>query len=416
MKVLLISGVYPPRIGGPSLQTQRIAQGLIQRGVEVQVVTYGDRHFSDTVDGVPVTFLDGQPYPGLIQKIWRNVRVYRNLKQVIQSFQPTVIQMQAAAGNLAILSGILAKQHRIPSVVKYTADLVWERSNEHKLAIAPEPSHPSLLQQLSILLLELTERFLFLLYDCIWATTPIFQEQLIHRFHIPRKKILLLPNFIDLCPFQQVAAERLASRQRALVYTFGSPSSPIAEAHPPEVWTVLSVARLRPWKGVDQCIKAMAHLMDLPIRLKVVGDGTSEYETYLHQLAAQLEVSDRIEFVGAIPPGQIAEVYRTADLFVLASQYEPFGIVLLEAMAAGVPVIASNVDGIPTVVEDGISAQLVPPGDAHRLATAIRTLLKHPEQQVALSTSARQRAQAFDLETGIDTLLDTYQHLIAHFI
>lgn len=414
MKVLLISSVYPPRIGGPSLQTQRIAQRFIDRGIEVQVVTYGDRRLSGTIDGVPVMFLDGQPYPNFIKKFWRNVQVYQDLNHLIQSFQPTVIHVQTAAGNLAILSGILANQYRIPSLIKYTGDLVWESSNEHKFAIEVEPTqsfHLRRLHQISTLCLEFIERYLFSLYDCIWATTPTFKAQLIHRFHIPRKKILLLPNFIDLSPFLQVAAERHADREHHLVYTANSPSIYLTDKPFSEELTLLTVARLRPWKGVDQCIQAMAQLTELPVRLKIVGDGTPVYEEYLHKLATQLGVSNLVEFIGAVPPEQIAETYRTADLFVLASQYEPFGIVLLEAMAAGVPIVASDIGGIPSVVENGVSAWLVPPGNAHTLAMAIRNLLMNPAQRHTLTNAASQWVKNFDLEPGIDTLLDAYKYL-----
>jgi len=96
---------------------------------------------------------------------------------------------------------------------------------------------------------------------------------------------------------------------------------------------------------------------------------------------------------------------------MLASYYEPFGIVLVEAMAAGVPIVATNVGGIPTVVEDGVSAKLVPSGDAVSLAREIRALVKSEAQLHDMAIAARTRSKQFDIKIVLDKLVGTYQNL-----
>lgn len=395
-KVLLVSGVYPPQIGGPSLQTEQIAQGLLNRGIQTQVVTYGDPEASGVINGVPVLFLDSSPQPHFLGKLWRNVRVYRDLHRVMGEFQPNVVHLQTAAGTIALLTGIAARWHRIPSLIKYTADLVHQKMTLSQQM--PAKGHRALIQYLDQHSTNCFQTLLFLIYDCIWATTPLLQQRVIQDYEISAQKVVLLPNFLNLQPLVAIAEQRAAERQKT-----AAQSAPIV---------LLTVARLFPVKGLDIYIQALAQLRDLPLQVRIVGNGSAEYETYLKQLAVDLDVADRIEFVGAVSPDNIAAEYLTADIFVLPSRHEAFGIALIEAMAAGVPIVASRVDGIPMVVEEGVSAQLVPPEDATSLATAIRTLVSYPQLRQDFAAAGRARAKRFDFEHTLNTLIDIYQTCI----
>lgn len=399
MKILLVSGVYPPKIGGPSAQTQQIARGLIERGIEAHVITYGEPTLSGILDGIPVTFVDESPSQGLINKILRNVQVYQEILRVIDDFRPSVIQMQTASSNLGILTGIAARSRRIPALRKYSADLGELRINRDKVDMS---TSNNINQKLFAFVLKLLDWLLFSIYDGVWVTTPVFKERLIKRYRISEQKIFLLPNFIDLQPFKEVASSRNCSECKD-----GAISS-VSRSH---YIVLLTVGRLIPLKGIDICIQAISHLLDLPVKLRIVGSGLQDYELYLRGLAEQLKVSDRVEFAGAALPSRIAEEYRTADIFVLASYYEAFAIVLIEAMASGIPVIATNVGGIPTVVEDGVSGRLVPAGDVQSLATAIRSTIANEDMRHAMSIAAESRARQFGLELGLDALVETYKKL-----
>ena len=400
MKILLVSGVYPPQIGGPSAQTEQIAKGLIARGIKVKVVTYGDRRLSKLVDGIPVIYIDGSLRLGLIDKIFRNGQVFFDLIWIIKDFQPTVLHMQTVSFNLSIITGIAAKLNRIPALIKFSSDLVWDRINRDKLVGDSVSNLGNPIQRLSIWMLELIQKFLLSNYDCVWATTPGYQKRLIKKFFIGGHKILLLPNFIDLQPFATVAAKRNS----------GESQQKLANPNSKNI-VLLTVSRLIPCKGIEICLEAISHLSDLPVSLRIVGNGAPNYEPSLRELAQRLEISERVEFMGAVPPSQIAEEYQKADLFVLASYFEAFGIVLVEAMAAGIPIVATNAGGIPTVVEDGVSAKLVPAGDALSLANAIRSLVTSEEKLHDMAIAARERSRQFDLKIVLDKLVATYTSL-----
>jgi glycosyltransferase involved in cell wall biosynthesis len=393
LKVLLVSGVYPPAIGGPSLQTKQIAQGLTALGVTVRVVAYGNPDQSGVIDGVLLTFVDDSPQPAWRGKLWRNWRVFRALNRVIGEMQPDVIHMQTAAGNLALMTGIAARWQSIPALLKYTADLAAQKATLADFGLIQGPLNRCR-YWVDQRRKEDFQRSLFQLYTDIWATTPVFQARLQQHYQVPANQCWLMPNFIDLQPFTAIAEQRAQMT-----------------SEPKPVLELLTVARLFPVKGLDVYLQALAQLRDLPLRARIVGSGSEEYRQYLLTLAAELELADRVEFSGAIAPEQIASVYATADLFVLPSRREPFGIVLIEAMAAGLPIVATAVDGIPQVVEAGQSAWLVSPEDTEQLAIALRALVTSPTQRQALAGAGRDRAHAFALEQGVQNLLAIYQHL-----
>jgi glycosyltransferase involved in cell wall biosynthesis len=359
------------------------------RGIAVQVVTYGDPQASGNVDGVPVQFLDGGERASLGGKLGRNWAVGRELDRVIRRFRPSVIHMQTAAGNLALITGVLARWHRVPALIKYTADLVQQKATLQDYSVGRARR---LGQRISRVSTKAFQRLLFALYSAIWATTPRFQQRLAEHYGVNTRKIVLLPNFIDLQPFGAIAHHRPVP----------NPSAPLE---------LLTVARLFPVKGLDLYLRALAQLSDLPLRARIVGSGSETYRQQLLALVNELGLGDRVELSGAIDPEAIATTYATADLFVLPSRHEPFGIVLIEAMAAGLPIVATEVDGIPQVVEAGVSALLVPPEDVDRLAIALRTLATDPQHRLALAQAGQHRAQRFGLEAGIQGCLAIYATL-----
>jgi len=140
-------------------------------------------------------------------------------------------------------------------------------------------------------------------------------------------------------------------------------------AQPP---TVVTVSVRRPAKGIEVLLEAARDVDGA--RFLIIGDGPMRAEWT--GLATRLGLGDRICWAGH--RRDIGELLAGCDLFVHPSLDDAFPTVLLEAMAAGLPVVASDVGGIPEIVEDGVTGRLVPPGDAGRLAAAINELIAHP--------------------------------------
>ncbi|MCW5964855.1 MAG: glycosyltransferase [Bryobacterales bacterium] len=154
---------------------------------------------------------------------------------------------------------------------------------------------------------------------------------------------------------------------------------------PAEAKVLLIVGRLSLEKDHVALLRAVAGLAcSQPLHLVIVGDGPER--TSLESLAADLGINERVHFAGQQPTAE--PFYGIADIAVLSSRTEGSPNALLEAMSAGVPAVATRVGGIPEIVEDGVTALLVPPGDADALRAAMQRLLDEPTLGAALASSA----------------------------
>lgn len=172
---------------------------------------------------------------------------------------------------------------------------------------------------------------------------------------------------------------------------------------------VLFLGRLEPRKGVLVALRAFAQVVRaIPhAELLVAGDGPlrAEAERLVNELGLE-----RVRFLGAVGEPSLTEIYHDADVFCApATGNESFGIVLLEAMAAGTPVVASANPGYRLVVEDGRSGLLVRPGDVDGLAAALLRVLRQPALWQALSEGGQARARCFAWSRVVDDLIRVYE-------
>jgi glycosyltransferase involved in cell wall biosynthesis len=196
---------------------------------------------------------------------------------------------------------------------------------------------------------------------------------------VPRRNITVIPCGVDLEHFRPDGAAE--ERRRT--------------------FRVLSVGRLVPRKGVGTVIEAVAAIArnGVDVELVVVGGGAESAagrDPELDRLAdvvRRVDAAATVELRGQLPQARLPEVYRSADLVVCAPWYEPFGIVPLEAMACGIPVVASSVGGLIDTVVDGGTGRHVPPRDPEALAQVIAELLRDPDERHRLGRNGRQRVE-----------------------
>jgi D-inositol-3-phosphate glycosyltransferase len=162
---------------------------------------------------------------------------------------------------------------------------------------------------------------------------------------------------------------------------------------------LLAIGRLVPRKGVDDVIAALQWLSDTEL---VVAGGPTVSEIgedpeaiRLMQLAEDCGVADRVHLVGQVPHARLPALIRSADLVVCLPWYEPFGIVPLEAMACGVPIVGSAVGGLLDTVIDGVTGVLLHPRQPERAAAAIRDLLADDQLRQAMGVAGRERARGY---------------------
>ncbi|MEO1773398.1 MAG: glycosyltransferase [Pseudomonadota bacterium] len=167
-----------------------------------------------------------------------------------------------------------------------------------------------------------------------------------------------------------------------------------AKAPPPSGKALLFVGRLSAIKGVALLLRAVAALAEThpDLTLTLVGDGPEA--PGLKAEAEALGIADRVTFTGYLSQDEVAERLAATDVFVLPSFAEGVPVVLMEAMAAGRPVIAPQVAGVPELVEHGVSGFLVPPGDLKRLTGSIDALIRRPEVCVDMGEEGRRRVRA----------------------
>ncbi|HYX70436.1 MAG TPA: glycosyltransferase [Terriglobales bacterium] len=168
---------------------------------------------------------------------------------------------------------------------------------------------------------------------------------------------------------------------------------------------VITVARLEAMKDHATLLRAVAQLPS-DVHLALVGDGS--LRNSLAELALRLGIATRVHFLGRRP--DVPELLKMADVFALSSRQESFGIAALEAMAAGVPVVASRISGLTELI--GESGLLFPPGDVAALAGNLGKLLDSLELRRTLSAAGMRRAAEFSIETCADAHLALYQSLI----
>jgi N-acetyl-alpha-D-glucosaminyl L-malate synthase BshA len=216
-----------------------------------------------------------------------------------------------------------------------------------------------------------------------WLAAATFQK-----LAIPASvQIEVIPNFVDAARF--------------------APRPPAAR----EIPVLLHVSNFRPVKRVPDVLAVFAALRaERPLRLRLVGDGPDR--PALEAAVAARGLGADVELLGE--QIDLPAVMREADLFLLPSETESFGLVALEAMACGVPVIASNVGGLPEVVADGATGLLCPMGDVPAMAAAARRLLDDAPLRARLGAAARRRAETeFRLDPAVDRYLAVYRRVLA---
>ncbi|HEX5587450.1 MAG TPA: glycosyltransferase [Acidimicrobiia bacterium] len=211
--------------------------------------------------------------------------------------------------------------------------------------------------------------------DLVVASTVDERAQLVEHYGADPARIEIVPQGVDAAlfmPGDQAAAKR----------ALGVAGRP----------TLLFVGRIQPLKGADLAVRALAHVADRRTVLLVVGgpsgpDGEAELNR-LHALVDDLGLGTRVRFVPPQPHEKLATYYQAADVCVVPSRSESFGLVALEAAACGTPVVASSVGGLRIVVDDGRTGILVEQRDAAEFASAIERVL-HTEHATMSANSVR---------------------------
>lgn len=178
-----------------------------------------------------------------------------------------------------------------------------------------------------------------------------------------------------------------------------------------------TIKSLEEWYGIHYLLGAFKLLKErYPqkcLKLLIVGEGTQEAE--LKALAHRLDIERETVFTGKVTYVEVPRYHNMLDIFVAVSIRESFGVAAVEASACGKPVVVSNVDGLPEVVENGVTGLIVPPHDPIATANAIEQLIAAPESRVWMGTAGIERVRRlYNWETNVAMMLQIYQGLLSN--
>jgi len=224
-------------------------------------------------------------------------------------------------------------------------------------------------------------------------------EQVRDYFNLPLDKVDVVPNGVDPTPFDRLRVQDLSAFRRRFVRR--------------EEELIFSVGRIVHEKGFDTLVEAMPQVLSQVPEAHLVVAGKGALLDTLRQRAMNLGISDKVTFTGFISDEDRDRLYLVADVAVFPSLYEPFGIVALEAMAAGCPVVVSEVGGLKDVVQHGETGITVYPGDPHSVAWGIVHTLQHPDWARQRAAKAEQRARTvYSWDRIADQTIDIYQRIV----
>ncbi len=387
--------------GGMNVYVRELSRELASRGVEIDVFTRwrepGDPRIQELAPGARVIHVESGPIR-YIPKTAVYARIEHFTDEVVRSIESEGRSYDLIHSHYwlsAVVARQLAARWDLPTVQMFhTLGLV-------KREVMAEDADVETDERIGI------ERRAVRESDALVAASEIEASELMQLYGADPGKICVVPCGVDVDafrPVRQIDAREALGRDRC-------------------ERLVLFVGRIEQIKGIDVLLEAMGDLFrrrpDLrhEVCLVVVGgaldpnDDAPELEKLedLRRLVHEHRLEDNVDFVGSVDQKRLALWYDAADVCAVPSLTESFGLVALEAMASGTPVVATRVGGLQTVVEDGQSGLLVPASDHQALAEAMERVLTDHRLRMHLAHGARDRAERFTwsrVGDGIEMLYD----------
>lgn len=389
LSVALLSWEYPPVVvGGLSRHVFELSRHLALEGHSVTVYTRGhpDAPPDETLDGVRIARADGFPPPVPIEDLvpWTlafNIALISRAMPDLVEDPPDILHAHdwlVAYGGV-VLKGVCS----LPLVATIHA-------TEHG-------RHGGRLPGPTQRLVHSVERWLVSEAERVITCSAFMRDEVVGALGADEERLDLIPNQVDLAPF-----------------------SPPAPSLRPELWPgerplILFAGRLEYEKGVQTALDALPEIeRRVPgVGLIIAGDGT--YRRSLEARAASLGLDGQVRFEGFVDESRLRALYRSADLTIVPSLYEPFGLVTLEAMASGTPLVVAEVGGLREIVQHGVTGLRFRPGDARGLARAATKVLRDPALGARLAREARSALAARgSWRAAAARTADSYRLAIAH--
>jgi len=378
MRIVFFTNAYKPTISGVVTSISLFRQGLVEAGHEVHIVAPEQGQYEDQepyVFRLPAIDLPGEidlslamPLKALIDTALRGIK-----PSLVHSQHPILMGDLAAA---------FARELQVPLV--FTFHTRYHKYAQQYTPIAPEVA--------GTVMEQIVARYLERCTHIVAPTASI--RDFILREYDPSAPVTIVPTPVKLSAYDALDPGRI-----------------LAELSLRDVEVLLYVGRIAGEKGLDFLLHVFARIVaERPhARLLLVGDGPGEGE--LQKLARELSIGDQVVFCGAVPHSEVPHYAAAADLFVFSSVTETQGLVLIEAMAAGTPIVAVEAPGSKDVLDEG-GGLLVPLGE-EAFADAVIDLLRDRGRLKALGGQAARIARRYTIPAATDRLSAAYEAAMA---
>jgi glycosyltransferase involved in cell wall biosynthesis len=321
-----------------------------------------------------------------------NPSAFFMVKRVLKEYQPDIIHLHTMH---QVSPAVLFLLKKYPTVMTLHGPesflrtlLIWFLQPSHFKHELYDKNDLTLVGRLTYFYFNSLQKFLYQLglkhVDVFLAPSQYIQKLA----QVDVSPILHIPNFVELHTFYEMRHD----------------------------YNLLFVGRLEKAKGIEFVIQAMPFIIDQfpQATLTILGDGS--YKSELLNLTKRLHLENRIRFVGWVDHSEIDAYYAKASIVLVPSVWvEIFGLVILEAMSAGRPVIGTRIGGIPEIIDDGVNGYLVEPQNPQQIAEKVLQLFLDEELLITLGRNARQKAETFSVEKHVDILEKVYAKIISKY-
>lgn len=370
--ILIVTGIFPPDIGGPATYSETLAGALSGRGFKVKVITYSSVR----------KYLKDKDFSFKLVRVWRkNFWFFRHAIYAVKVFlscknSDIIYSLSTLNGTIPSLAG--ARFFKKKFYLRIAGDYAWQVAVEkNKTGLLIDDFQKSKKGGWIGILSKLQT------WACKNADTIIVPSEylagIVTGWGIPKEKVKVVYNGVDFR-----SSELSKEEARRKIGIFGH--------------VIVSIGRLVPWKGFRMLVKIMPKLFEInqAFRLVIVGEGPDK--KVLAAMIKNLGLEKKVLLVGKKSQSELAIYLAAADMFVLNTGYEGFSHQILEAMVAGVPVITTAVGGNKEMIDQGENGFMVRYNDEFNLIEAIRSLWQSPELQKEFITKGKEAAGKFNAD------------------
>ncbi|MEK7487291.1 MAG: glycosyltransferase family 4 protein [Planctomycetota bacterium] len=378
LKLLIISGIFHPEIGGPSRYLYNLARYLQENGHQVTVIAFSAE---------PSRYHYPYKVIRILRKISLPFRLFQMWCQILVHGIRADVLFVNDYGIPSVLANLLLRK---PIVLKIVGDWAWEYSIRHQLTQEGIEEFQKKPHQGRIRWVQKIQQMYVSRVNHI-ITPSRYLQKIVSGWMKRPVPVRVIYNALDATHYHLPESKEVAKKELGWSFRY-----------------MLTIARLNPWKGVDTVINLMKSLPE-EVHYVVIGEGP-EFQK-LKKLSQDLQLEERVHLLGRMDLEKVGPYLKGAELLVLYTGYEGLSHVLLESLLAGLPIVTTDIGGNPEVVSSPEYGALVPYGDEKKLQATLEHLLTQPEALRALAEGSTKRHQDFSWPTLLSQTLQLLQEI-----